>query len=96
MSDLFGDQPATPRLCREENTRGCDRPARSIRWVVGGGMFSPEWSRAHYTEGLGLSTACGLEVPTMRESGSVRKEEGALSQVDCVRCSTPMKNAGLI
>lgn len=95
VSDLFGDVPASPRLCREDNSRGSDRPARSVRWVTGGSVFRPEWGRTHYTEGHGYTTACGLEVPLFRSAGNVRREEGVLAQVDCTRCRAAMRSAGL-
>ena len=84
-----------PRICPDDNwTSGFrseeeDGP-RAIRWATRTleRMFSPDWTKWHYTEGDGSQTACRLPVQLFTLDGSPQERE--VEHINCKRCLNAM------
>ena len=83
------------RICPDDNwAKGFrseeeDGP-RAIRWATRmlERMFSPDWTKWHYTEGDGSQTACRVPVQLFTLDGSPQERE--VNYVNCKRCLRAM------
>lgn len=55
-------------------------------------MFSPDWTKWHYTEGDGSQTACRIPVQLFTLDGSPQERE--VLYVNCKRCRAAMARSG--
>ena len=79
------------RICPDDNwTKGFrseeEGGPRAIRWATRmlERMFSPDWTKWHYTEGDGSQTACRVPVQLFTLDGSPQERE--VNYVNCKRC----------
>lgn len=81
------------RICPDDNwdTASDDPDPRAVRWAtrITERLFSPDWSKWHYTEGNGVFTACGKPVIAFQVDGSPQERD--VHRVDCRRCLSKMK-----